>query len=250
MRISALAAPVCVVLGVIAGIAAWQTWERAEEPTTAVTPELGSQAPPPLGRSGAGPAGHTGPSAVEVAPGWVARTAEGTSIPAPAVRAYARAELRATSEQPGCGIGWTTLAGIGHVESQHGTIGDRSLGQDAVPSTPVIGPALDGGGDYAAIRASAESVTWHGDEQWDHAIGPMQFIPSSWDRWQSDGDGDGVADPHDLDDAAYAAARYLCADGNSLEGTGWGAALFGYNHSDEYVRQVHDAAQHYANQVS
>lgn len=73
----------------------------------------------------------------------------------------------------------------------------------------------------------------------------MQFIGSTWATWASDGDGDGVTDPTDIHDAAYAAARYLCASG-SLGGTGWSRAILSYNHSEAYVQQVWAAADAYA----
>jgi membrane-bound lytic murein transglycosylase B len=85
---------------------------------------------------------------------------------------------------------------------------------------------------------------------WQRATGPLQLLPSTWARWGSDGDGDGVADPQDLDDAAYAAARYLCASRGDLgTGRGWSTAVFSYNHSTAYVRSVHDAAQAYADRT-
>ena len=157
-----------------------------------------------------------------------------------ALRAYATAELQAPR---GCGLGWTTLAGIGWVESQHGTLGGLRLGSDGRPNRQIDGPVLDGSGDVAAVPGDAGS--------WQRATGPLQFIPSSWERWGSDGDRDGVADPQDIDDAAYAAARYLCASGADLAtGSGWSAAIFSYNHSDAYVRSVYDAAQAYADRTS
>src|SRR3546814_10762281 len=87
---------------------------------------------------------------------------------------------------------------------------------DGRSSRPILGPALDGRPGFAAIRSTPESATWHGDSTWDHAVGPLQFIPSTWSRWAADGDGDGASDPNDIDDAAYAAGRYLCADGHRL----------------------------------
>ena len=99
----------------------------------------------------------------------------------------------------------------------------------------------------AAIPATPESSAWHGDPEWDHAVGPMQFIPDTWSRWAADGDDDGLADPHDLDDAALAAARYLCAGGHDLTtGEGWTAAVLSYNHAGSYVDAVRDAATEYA----
>ena len=181
-----------------------------------------------------------------VDPRWVTAMANKAGISAPAVRAYANAQL---SEPRTCKVGWTTLAGIGWVESQHGTIGGRTLGEDGHPSTPVLGPALDGK-DFAAIRATPESTAWHGDPTWDHAVGPLQFIPSTWETWGGDGDGDGVADPNDIDDAAYTAARYLCADGHDLTtGAGWADAVFGYNHDQSYVDSVYAAASAYADRT-
>ena len=110
----------------------------------------------------------------------------------------------------------------------------------------MLGPALDGK-KFAAIPATPESTVWHGDPDWDHAVGPLQFIPSTWETWGTDGDGDGVADPNDLDDAAFAAARYLCADGHDLTtGAGWADAVFGYNHAQSYVDAVYAAASPYA----
>ena len=187
------------------------------------------------------------PGGPRVDQAWVDEYAAKAGIPGPALRAYANAQL---DEPKGCEVGWTTLAGIGWIESQHGTVDDRTLGDDGRSSTPILGPALDGD-PYAAIPATRETTTWHGDPDWDHAVGPMQFIPSTWEQWGADGDGDGVADPNDIDDAAAAAVDYLCADGHDLtSGAGWADAIFGYNHDDSYVASVHAAASEYAARTS
>lgn len=179
-------------------------------------------------------------------PAWADRTGRAAGIPVPAMVAYGAAQLAIAREQPSCHLSWNTLAGIGWVESQHGTIDDRTLGQDGRSSTPVVGPALDGDG-FAAIRSTPSSAAWHGDATWEHAVGPLQFISSSWERWGADGDADGTADPLDLDDAALAAGRYLCADDHDLAtATGWNRAVHSYNHDEAYVRQVLAAANTYA----
>ena len=209
-------------------------------------PYVGAAAPAPaVSADHRGGKKRSGPTTVD--PQWVSDTAAKAGIPAPAVRAYANAQL---SEPDGCDVGWTTLAGIGWVESQNGTIGGRTLGEDGHSSTPILGPALNGRGKVAAIPATPETSAWHGDLQWDHAVGPLQFIPSTWETWSTDGDGNGVADPNDLDDAAAAAARYLCADGYDLgSGSGWADAIFSYNHAQAYVDSVYAAASAYADRT-
>jgi hypothetical protein len=67
------------------------------------------------------------------------------------------------------------------------------------------------------------------------AEGWMQFLPSSWEAYGVDANGDGYKDPYNPADAIFAAARYLRAAGatTSLRG-----AIFSYNHSQAYVESV------------
>ena len=245
-----------LVLGAVAAIGVLSATGLAARSFDAAGQDLVIQTSEPVyaaapAAPGSVQAAPRGDGVVTVDPGWTSRMAGKAGIPLPALRAYAVAALRLTAEQPGCRLGWTTLAGVGYVESLHGTIGDRALLDDGHSSTPILGPALDGRGPVAAIPASPTSAQWHGDARWDHAVGPLQFIPSTWSIWQSDGDADGVADPNDLDDAAYAAGRYLCAAGSALDtGATWSAAVLSYNHSQEYVRQVYDAASAYASRTT
>jgi len=67
------------------------------------------------------------------------------------------------------------------------------------------------------------------------AIGWMQFMPSTWLRWGTDGNGDGIADPWNAEDAITSAARYLAAAGGQ---TDIERAIFAYNHADWYVHEV------------
>jgi membrane-bound lytic murein transglycosylase B len=184
---------------------------------------------------------------VQPDPRWVSRIAARTGIPVVALRAYGRASILAATDLPGCHVGWTTLAAIGRVESVHGAMGGGRLLKSGRTSRPIVGPALDGQGGVAALRPDTAGVQLHGDATWDHAVGPMQFLTSSWVRFGADADADGVADPTDIDDAAWGAARHLCVGGVDLrDGHAWARAVWGYNASDAYVRRVLDTAEGYA----
>jgi murein DD-endopeptidase MepM/ murein hydrolase activator NlpD len=74
------------------------------------------------------------------------------------------------------------------------------------------------------------------------AIGWMQFMPSTWLRWGTDANGDGIADPWNPVDAIYSAARYLAASGAASDIR---QAVFSYNHATWYVNDVLSLAQLY-----
>ncbi|HEX5467973.1 MAG TPA: lytic murein transglycosylase [Gaiellaceae bacterium] len=67
------------------------------------------------------------------------------------------------------------------------------------------------------------------------AVGWMQFMPETWQRWGLDANGDGLADPWNPDDAVFAAARYLAAAGGRDD---IARAVFAYNHAQWYVDEV------------
>jgi membrane-bound lytic murein transglycosylase B len=160
----------------------------------------------------------------------------GTALPARVLLAYrvAAADLRASD--PSCHLPWYLLAGIGQVES--GQAYGGAVDQNGRTLNPILGPILDGTGDVAAIP-DTDNGRWDGNKTWDRAVGPMQFIPSSWAVWGRDGDGNGVADPSDIDDAALATASYLCAGGRDLRNIkDERSAIFSYNHSWDYVDLV------------
>ena len=176
---------------------------------------------------------------------WLMRSTAQTGIPARALRAYVAAADTANRSTPGCGIGWNTLAAVGFVESAHGTYGGGRLGADGQASGPIVGPSLNGDG-FAAI-ADTDGGALDDDALWDHAVGPMQFIPSTWRLAGRDGNGDGTADPSNIDDAALSAATYLCGHGRNLTTPrGWTEAVHSYNQSDAYMRQVRAQAADYA----
>lgn len=181
---------------------------------------------------------------------WSQPIGNATNMNGQAVRAYANAALIAKDAWPACNLEWNTLAGIGWVETRHGTYGGRfdqsRLNEHGVATPPIVGPALNGTGNFAKI-VDTDGGALDGDEEYDRAVGPMQFIPESWARYGRDANGDGVADPQQIDDAALSAANLLCAGGRDLATEeGWREAIFAYNRSNDYVVRVRDAAANYA----
>ena len=140
------------------------------------------------------------------------------------------------------GLPWQVLAGIGKVESNHSRYGGATIGPDGQISPPIIGIPLNGTNNTAAIADTDDGV-WDGDAVWDRAVGPFQFIPSSWAIFGKDGNGDGFADPNNIYDAVPAAVAHLCPNGSidNLE-----AAIFGYNRSNAYVADVLEWADTYS----
>jgi membrane-bound lytic murein transglycosylase B len=168
---------------------------------------------------------------------WTASDLADNDVPAAALTAYKNAAHKLSLSDPACDLPWTLLAAIGRVESNHGRFAGSVVGTDGVARPEIIGIALDGAGPVAAIRDSDDGKL-DGDTTWDRAVGPMQFIPTTWAWAGRDGDGDGVQNPHDLDDAALAAGDYLCAGTSLSTGAGMKAAIFRYNPSDDYVSLV------------
>ncbi len=188
----------------------------------------------------------SGDSKLEADPAWIAKTAKRTGIPARAVRAYANASLALAESDPECGIGWNTLAGIGATESKHGSHDGAQLGDDGVVSPPIIGIALDGSAGVAAVP-DTDYGEYDGDAVWDHAVGPMQFIPESWLYYGQDANGDGVADPQQIDDAALTAGVLLCHRGGDMTSDdGWSTGIGAYNGSLQYINVVAQRAEEYA----
>ena len=224
---------------------------RVELPPVIQSPEHMEQAGGPeasQGPAAVGPAAVVSGSAaseiLQVDPEWTSRIAVATGIPERALSAYAFAHVSIAGGQSECGLDWTTIAAIGAIESGHGSHARSVLDESGYAQPVIIGPALDGDGVHKI--EDTDGGVLDGDATWDRAVGPMQFIPSTWAKWAVDANGDDVADPNQIDDAAHAAALYLCDSGQMTSPEGWRAAVFSYNHDNDYVDMVATLANTYA----
>ncbi|WP_167143186.1 lytic transglycosylase domain-containing protein [Canibacter zhoujuaniae] len=175
---------------------------------------------------------------------WLTATAEKVGIPRQALAAYAAAELTVKQEFPSCNIGWNTIAAIGSVESNHGTINGASLDEDGRVRPRIIGQPLDG--KHYLATPDTDHGLYDNDTVWDHAVGPMQFIPSTWEHYKRDANGDGKADIDNVHDAALSAATLLCTEGGDLSTeAGYIAAIRAYNPNVQYNNAVVAEATRY-----
>ncbi|MER6356549.1 lytic transglycosylase domain-containing protein [Streptomyces sp. NPDC001634] len=183
---------------------------------------------PPLNSPTASPSPSTGPTTVPVG------DAE-AGIPATVLDAYKKAEAELRQSKPGCNLPWQLLAAIGKVES--GQANGGQVDANGTTYTKILGPVLDGNG-FASIK-DTDNGAYDGDSTYDRAVGPMQFIPSTWAWAGRDGNGDGVKDPNNVYDAALAAAHYLCRFDRDLSvQSDMNAAILGYNNSQAYLNTV------------
>ena len=158
-----------------------------------------------------------------------------SGIPASVLAAYKKAEEELRRSRPGCNLEWELLAAIGKVES--GQARGGAVDSEGTTLKPILGPQLNGNG-FARIT-DTDNGRYDGDTTHDRAVGPMQFIPSTWASWGADGNGDGESNPNNVYDAALAAGRYLCAGGRDLSvDAQLHRAILGYNHSQQYLRTV------------
>ncbi|WP_019200600.1 lytic transglycosylase domain-containing protein [Tsukamurella sp. 1534] len=177
---------------------------------------------------------------------WATPISVATGIPVISLQAYGNAAEALRQRTPECGITWTTLAGIGFIESKHGTYHGATIAPDGKVSPPIRGVPLDGTNGNQEIRATGTDPH-RPNAKFDAAMGPFQFIPETWQRFGVDANGDGRADPDNIDDAAMTAARYLCVSGKDLTtAEGWEKAVMVYNQSRKYVLDVRDAAASYS----
>ncbi|MGH9152967.1 MAG: NlpC/P60 family protein [Acidimicrobiales bacterium] len=170
----------------------------------------------------------TGPTDVAAAPSAVAEA----EIPADLLPVYMAAADTCR------GLPWQVLAAVGWVESRHA--GGRADPATGAVAPPIIGPAIDGSGGFRAIPDASQP------DGWAHALGPMQFLSTTWTGWATlapDRPPGASPDVNNAWDAIFAATRYLCGGRDQLDDVR--AALRRYNRSDAYVDEVMTKAEAY-----
>lgn len=206
-------------------------------PTVTITPpstDPSTEAPEPAPEEDPG-AAHIVPATIPDGP---------LGIPGIALDAYHRAADRLRAEQPACEMDWTVLAGIGQVESNQGR---GRFDQHGNTIGRILGPRLDGSLPGTAVITDTDGGRWDGDAEFDRAVGPVQFIPSTWERLGRDGNDDGVADPNNIYDGALSAATLLCGQGGSMaDPAARTRAVLAYNNSLAYVANVNAWAHGYS----
>jgi hypothetical protein len=185
----------------------------------------------------AGPEPESALIAIPLQGMMVAATGSALNIPEVVLAAYRNAELALAAANPGCGLSWSLLAGIGRIESGHASGGRTDTA--GTTATPILGPALDGHlPGNAVIPAPGNGFV--------RAVGPMQFLPGTWRFYAADGNADGATDPNNVFDASLAAGKYLCSGGLDLRDPAQELrAVLRYNNSMAYAENVLSWAQAY-----
>ncbi len=182
--------------------------------------------------------GVIAPAVPEGAADSVVAGASSDGIPSPALAAYQRGAQIINTADKSCNVPWELIAAIGRVESDHGRYNGNTLTAKGVSTPGIYGIALNGKNGTQAIQ-DTDGGQLDDDPVFDRAVGPMQFIPSTWQVVKVDADGDGKRNPQDMDDAALATSVYLCSGSDNLSTRkGQEASLFRYNHSQDYVNLV------------
>ncbi|MGW4951499.1 C40 family peptidase [Streptomyces parvulus] len=172
--------------------------------------------------------------------GGIAEGSSAADIPPRMLTAYKKAGDQVGRHVPACrGMRWQVLAGIAKVESNHAV--GRTIGAGGDIRPKIYGVLLNGSGQggNTTVFPDSDNGRWDGNASGERAVGPFQFLPSTWDGIGKDANSDGAADPHNADDAALGAAAYLCGDGRDLtKRPQLHAAVYQYNRSQEYVANV------------
>ncbi|WP_199433512.1 C40 family peptidase [Qaidamihabitans albus] len=195
---------------------------------TDLPPQAATTTPPPSSEAGTAPAAPRKTAVPEESgprfEAWVDEVAGWLDIPRRAMHGYAAATVQLAEERPGCHLSWVTVAGVGKTATDHGRTGGGKVTGDGTVSAPIGTVELrDFAGDVISVPGAA---------------GPMQLSPAVWQRWRASAP-DGEPNVQDIDDAALAAGRALCADGRDLaDGDDWLAGVSALHEAPLFLHRV------------
>lgn len=194
----------------------------APERGTAAPSHSGEQPPPPAATDTPGPQPPREQS--DAFQSWVGQVANWLDIPERAMRGYAETTRTLGQEQPDCHLSWVTLAAIGRTTTDHGRAQGNAIGEDGIMTEPLGTVKLR---DFYGKVVSAPK-----------ALGPMQLPPALWKKWQPDTP-DAEPNVQNIDDAALATGRALCASGGDLSsGEQWWSGVRAIQDAPLFLHRV------------
>jgi hypothetical protein len=164
-------------------------------------------------------------------------------IPGVVYDAYVNAAKEMGRYDPSCHLSWQDVAALGRIESDHARYANTSIAANGDTYPSILGPPLNGTGGNGSYRVPP-GITWDGPGPWERAVGPMQFLPTTWLSILSlmPPLPSGVpADPNNVYAATLAAGTYLCLSAGPAgmgSRSGIMAAYYSYNHSASYVAEA------------
>ncbi len=109
-----------------------------------------------------------------------------------------------------CTLDPVALIGISRAVSNHGDIDGYSFDRTGTMTPALFGERQNGSRAGLAEIEDSDAGSLDADDEWDRPMGPMQFLPQTWEVYGRDANLDGVADPQNLWDASASAAALLC----------------------------------------
>ena len=157
------------------------------------------------------------PGVADGATQQIVATASTNGIPSAALRAYQRAAQVIDAADAAATSSWQLIAAIGRVESNHGRVRRQHADDDGRRRRPAsTASPLNGAQRHPARSSTPTPASSTTTRVYDRAVGPMQFIPSTWSVVGVDADGDGVAQPAGHRRRGPRTAVYLCSGDDDL----------------------------------
>lgn len=159
-----------------------------------------------------------------------------TGISRLALAAYMAGAVTANKVVPGCAISWNDIAAVGFIESRQGRYGNATIAMSGEVLPPILGVPLNGSSHTRKVPMAHLGIA-DGTGPYARAVGPLQFLPSTWVAVATlvrARTGIVLSDPNNFLQAAAAAGTTLCRGGSFVAGPST-AAYMSYNASARYA---------------